>query len=180
MPADEPPENRSKSIHECRTGLPSKKDTDYIRSIQGLCSDAIFHGTRWLDAVVCYCRRASATLPELNLFQKWKNRQWSPLMTKLFGTDGIQGKASRYPMDADTAMAVGRAVARLFHSELCRIPDRQRSADLLGYAGKRACRRNHSMGADALLTGMLPIAYTTRAAGADAGISFRPLTTRIG
>ena len=51
-----------------------KKDADYILSIQGLGSDAVFHGTRWLNAVAWnYCRRASATLPELNLFQQWKN-----------------------------------------------------------------------------------------------------------
>ncbi|MBR9980760.1 MAG: phosphoglucosamine mutase, partial [Desulfatitalea sp.] len=32
-------------------------------------------------------------------------------MRKLFGTDGIRGVANRYPMDAPTALAVGRAVA---------------------------------------------------------------------
>ncbi|MCJ8502487.1 phosphoglucosamine mutase [Desulfatitalea alkaliphila] len=31
-------------------------------------------------------------------------------MTKLFGTDGIRGVANRYPMDAPTALAVGRAI----------------------------------------------------------------------
>ncbi len=95
-------------------------------------------------------------------------------MTKLFGTDGIRGKANRYPMDADTAMAVGRAVARLFfHSGRCRIligKDPRISSDMLESALAAGIA---SMGADALLTGMLPtpaIAYTTRAAGADAGI----------
>ena len=32
-------------------------------------------------------------------------------MSHLFGTDGIRGRANRYPMDAETAMKVGRAAA---------------------------------------------------------------------
>ena len=95
-------------------------------------------------------------------------------MTELFGTDGIRGKANRYPMDADTAMNVGRAVARLFfHSGRCRIligKDPRLSSDMLESALAAGIA---SMGADALLTGMLPtpaIAFATRAAGADAGI----------
>ena len=32
-------------------------------------------------------------------------------MSHLFGTDGIRGRASRYPMDAETVMKVGRAAA---------------------------------------------------------------------
>jgi len=35
-------------------------------------------------------------------------------MGKLFGTDGIRGEANRYPMNAETAFAVGQAVAHLF------------------------------------------------------------------
>ncbi|MCX7634804.1 MAG: phosphoglucosamine mutase, partial [Syntrophales bacterium] len=34
-------------------------------------------------------------------------------MGKLFGTDGIRGEANRYPMDAETALALGRAVTHL-------------------------------------------------------------------
>ena len=33
---------------------------------------------------------------------------------RLFGTDGIRGQANRYPMDAETAVRVGRAVAVCF------------------------------------------------------------------
>jgi phosphoglucosamine mutase len=42
-------------------------------------------------------------------------------MTKLFGTDGIRGIANAYPMDGQTAMAVGSAVATFFRSTA---PDR--------------------------------------------------------
>ena len=34
-------------------------------------------------------------------------------MGKLFGTDGIRGKANQYPMTAETALALGKALARL-------------------------------------------------------------------
>ena len=35
-------------------------------------------------------------------------------MERLFGTDGIRGKANQYPLDAETALRVGRAVAEYF------------------------------------------------------------------
>jgi len=37
-------------------------------------------------------------------------------MSKLFGTDGIRGKANRHPMTAEMALAVGRAVGYLYGS----------------------------------------------------------------
>jgi len=95
-------------------------------------------------------------------------------MTKLFGTDGIRGKANRFPMDADTAMTVGRAVARLFfqpgRGRILIGKDPRLSSDMLESALAAGIA---SMGADALLAGMLPtpaIAFAARAAGADAGI----------
>ena len=95
-------------------------------------------------------------------------------MTKLFGTDGIRGKANRFPMDADTAMTVGRAVARLFfqpgRGRILIGKDPRLSSDMLESALAAGIV---SMGADALLAGMLPtpaIAFAARAAGADAGI----------
>ncbi|MDD3951383.1 MAG: phosphoglucosamine mutase [Desulfobacterales bacterium] len=95
-------------------------------------------------------------------------------MTKLFGTDGIRGKANRFPMDADTAMTVGRAVARLFfqpgRGRILIGKDSRLSSDMLESALAAGIV---SMGADALLAGMLPtpaIAFAARAAGADAGI----------
>lgn len=95
-------------------------------------------------------------------------------MTKLFGTDGIRGKANRFPMDADTAMTVGRAVARLFfqpgRGRILIGKDSRLSSDMLESALAAGIA---SMGADALLAGMLPtpaIAFAARAAGADAGI----------
>jgi len=95
-------------------------------------------------------------------------------MTKLFGTDGIRGKANRFPVDADTAMTVGRAVSRLFfqpgRGRILIGKDSRLSSDMLESALAAGIA---SMGADALLAGMLPtpaIAFAARAAGADAGI----------
>jgi len=66
-------ESDRKSFMNAMEDRLQNEDTNYIRSIQELSSDAIFHGTRWLDTVVWnYCRTASAALPELNLFQNWK------------------------------------------------------------------------------------------------------------
>ena len=38
-------------------------------------------------------------------------------MRKLFGTDGIRGQANVYPMTADIALSIGKAVAHLFKKE---------------------------------------------------------------
>ena len=35
-------------------------------------------------------------------------------MGRLFGTDGIRGRANEYPMTAEMAMKIGQAVAYLF------------------------------------------------------------------
>ncbi|GBC60680.1 phosphoglucosamine mutase [Desulfonema ishimotonii] len=96
-------------------------------------------------------------------------------MGKLFGTDGIRGVANRYPMTAEMALNVGRAVATLFMKE-GRKPriiigkDTRISCTMLEYAlVSGIC----SMGGEAYLSGVLPtpaIAWLTSANGADAGI----------
>ena len=35
-------------------------------------------------------------------------------MKKIFGTDGVRGTANLYPMDAETALKIGKAVAHYF------------------------------------------------------------------
>ena len=39
-------------------------------------------------------------------------------MQKLFGTDGIRGQANTFPMDGETALLVGRAIARFFNKKI--------------------------------------------------------------
>jgi len=97
-------------------------------------------------------------------------------MNKLFGTDGIRGLANKYPITAEMAMKVGRAVAYVFgRKEKGRLKiiigkDTRISGYMLEYALiSGIC----SMGADAYLVGVLPtpgIAYITASTDADVGI----------
>lgn len=100
-------------------------------------------------------------------------------MQKLFGTDGIRGEANKYPMDGETALKVGRAVARYFN-ENCRSAskpgqivigqDTRLSGDMLTQAVASGI---YSAGVDAATLGVLPtpaVAYLVRKSGAMAGI----------
>jgi len=98
-------------------------------------------------------------------------------MTKLFGTDGIRGTANQFPITAEMALRIGRSAAYFFsrkkNGESVKIiigKDTRISGTMLEYAlAAGVC----SMGADALLTGVLPtpgVAYITKNSDADAGI----------
>lgn len=96
-------------------------------------------------------------------------------MAKLFGTDGIRGVANAYPMTAEMALRVGRAVTGFFGSQhgkpiIVIGQDSRISGDMLASAlAAGIC----SAGGDAALIGMVPtpaIAYYTTAIGAQAGI----------
>ncbi|HEY3451927.1 MAG TPA: phosphoglucosamine mutase [Myxococcales bacterium] len=93
---------------------------------------------------------------------------------KLFGTDGIRGVANVYPMTAEVAMQVGRAVAYLLRNG----PHRHRvvigkDTRLSGYMLETALASGLcSMGVDVLLVGPLStpgIAFITQSMRADAG-----------
>ena len=79
-------------------------------------------------------------------------------MRKLFGTDGIRGKANVYPMTADVALNVGKAVAHLFK----RNEHRPRiivgkDTRISGYVLEHAIVSGIcSMGVDAILVGPMP------------------------
>ena len=97
-------------------------------------------------------------------------------MGKLFGTDGIRGVANTYPMDVETAVAAGRAVAGYFRSEKqARIPiligqDTRLSGDMIAHAVSAGIC---SAGLNVFMLGVVPtpaVAYLTRKAGAPAGI----------
>jgi phosphoglucosamine mutase len=96
-------------------------------------------------------------------------------MGKLFGTDGIRGKANEYPITPEIAVAVGRAIASFFKKEIgvSNIiigKDTRISGYMLEYAlVSGIC----SMGVDAYLAGVLPtpgIAFLTRSTDAVAGV----------
>ena len=96
-------------------------------------------------------------------------------MGTLFGTDGIRGPANEYPMTAEMALRVGRAVATIFtnqhgNSKIIVGRDTRLSGHMLESALVAGIC---SEGGDAFLTGVLPtpgVAYTAAEAEADAGV----------
>ncbi|GHV56975.1 phosphoglucosamine mutase [Deltaproteobacteria bacterium] len=96
---------------------------------------------------------------------------------RLFGTDGIRGVVNQYPMTAEFALALGRAVAQLLRAEKKgRRPRVVVSKDtrLSGYMLEEAiCSGLLSQGADVFLAGPLPtpgLAFLTTSLRADAGV----------
>src|SRR5262252_8743592 len=93
---------------------------------------------------------------------------------RLFGTDGVRGIANVYPMTAEMAMELGRALAYLIRSG----PHRHRvvigkDTRLSGYMLEQALAAGiESMGVDTVLVGPMPtpgIANITVSMRADAG-----------
>jgi len=94
---------------------------------------------------------------------------------KLFGTDGIRGKANVYPMVSDIALKVGKALASVVMNE-------EKGAAIIigkdtrlsGYMLETALVSGIvSMGVDVYLVGPMPtpaVAHLTRSMTADAGI----------
>lgn len=94
---------------------------------------------------------------------------------KVFGTDGVRGKANYKPMTVEIALALGRAAGKIFrrHNGKHRV--------VLGKDTRLSCYMFEnalisglcSMGVDTLMVGPLPtpgVAFITRAYRADAGI----------
>jgi len=94
---------------------------------------------------------------------------------KLFGTDGVRGVANSYPMDGETAMAVGRAAARYFKTNgdehfMVIGQDTRLSGDMIAQAvGAGIC----SAGMHVVMLGVMPtpaVAFMTHRMGAAAGV----------
>jgi phosphoglucosamine mutase len=95
---------------------------------------------------------------------------------KLFGTDGIRGKANTYPMTGEVAFVLGRAVTSYFQKNFSKKPlviigkDTRLSCYMLEQAfSAGVC----SQGGRAILTGPLPtpgVAFVTQSMRADAGV----------
>ncbi|MEW6657432.1 MAG: phosphoglucosamine mutase [Thermodesulfobacteriota bacterium] len=94
---------------------------------------------------------------------------------KLFGTDGVRGVANIYPMTAEVALQLGRALAYVIRTSpgkdsIVVGKDTRLSGYLLEYAITAGIC---SMGVDVLLLGPLPtpgIAFITSSMRADAGV----------
>ena len=95
---------------------------------------------------------------------------------KIFGTDGIRGKANLYPMTPEVALSVGKAVAKIFgngNNSRHKIVI-GKDTRLSGYMIETALASGIcSMGVDVYLVGPMPtpaIAHLTKSFNADAGI----------
>ncbi|MFH1234890.1 MAG: phosphoglucosamine mutase [Candidatus Diapherotrites archaeon] len=98
-------------------------------------------------------------------------------MGKVFGTDGIRGKANTYPMTPEMALRVGKAVALYFQKKNSREKHRLvigKDTRLSGYMLETALTSGIvSMGADVFLVGPMPtpaISHLTKSMNCDAGI----------
>lgn len=97
------------------------------------------------------------------------------IQKKLFGTDGVRGRANTFPMSAEIALLLGKAVAKLLKQKS------EKSRVVIGKDTRLSCYIFEnalvsglcSMGANTLITGPLPtpgVSFLTRAYRADAGI----------
>ncbi len=96
-------------------------------------------------------------------------------ISKLFGTDGVRGKANKYPMTPEIALAMGRSAGKILKEKY------GKARVVIGKDTRLSCYVFEnalisglcSMGIDTLMVGPLPtpgVAFITRAYRADAGI----------
>lgn len=99
----------------------------------------------------------------------------SKLPAKIFGTDGVRGRANHTPMTVEIALALGRAAGMIFRNH------KGKSRVVIGKDTRLSCYMFEnalisglcSMGVDTLMLGPFPtpgVAFITRAYRADAGI----------
>jgi phosphoglucosamine mutase len=97
---------------------------------------------------------------------------------QFFGTDGIRGKANEYPMTAEVATSLGRAVAHYFQSHR---RTGKKPVIVIGKDTRLSCYMIEmafaagvcSQGGEVILTGPLPtpaVAFVTESMRADAGV----------
>ena len=95
-------------------------------------------------------------------------------MKKLFGTDGIRGKANEYPMTSEVALALGRAISVIFRNSKTQKILIGKDTRLSGYMIESAIVSGIcSMGGNAYIVGPLPtpgIAFLTSNMRVDAGV----------
>jgi phosphoglucosamine mutase len=99
-------------------------------------------------------------------------------MRKLFGTDGIRGRANIYPMTCEVAVALGRAVTHYFKTQT---RGNQKPLIIVGKDTRLSCYMLEqafsagvcSQGGRVILTGPLPtpaVAFVTQSMRANAGV----------
>src|SRR6476661_2940967 len=97
---------------------------------------------------------------------------------RLFGTDGVRGKAGEYPLDHETVARLGGALVRAMQrsggagSRLRFVVGRD-TRESGEWIERELARGVHSAGAEIISAGVIPtpaIAYVTREMGFDAGL----------
>src|SRR5205823_7269937 len=97
-------------------------------------------------------------------------------MSRLFGTDGVRGKAGEYPLDHETVARLGAALVRALRGSVGRPlrfligRDTRESGE---WIERELGRGVHAEGAAITSAGVIPTpatAYITRAMGFDAGL----------
>lgn len=97
------------------------------------------------------------------------------MATRLFGTDGVRGKAGEYPLDRETVARLGAALVRAMrtgHSALRFIAGRD-TRESGEWIERELARGIRSQGAHITTAGVLPtpaVAYVTREMNFDAGL----------
>ena len=97
---------------------------------------------------------------------------------RLFGTDGVRGKAGDYPLDHETVARLGAALVRAMggtanSTRPLRFLVGRDTRESGEWIERELARGVHSAGAEITTAGVIPtpaIAYVTRAMGFDAGI----------
>src|SRR5439155_17359539 len=96
-------------------------------------------------------------------------------MSRLFGTDGVRGKAGDYPLDHETVARLGAALVRAMRGDARPLRfiigrDTRESGD---WIERELARGVHAEGAAITSAGVIPTpatAYITRTMGFDAGL----------
>src|SRR5688500_17596123 len=96
-------------------------------------------------------------------------------MKRLFGTDGIRGKAGEYPLDHETVARLGGALVRAMghSSRPLRFLVGRDTRESGVWIERELARGVHSAGAEITTAGVLPtpaVAYVARAMRFDAGL----------
>lgn len=100
------------------------------------------------------------------------------MSSRLFGTDGVRGKAGEYPLDHETVARLGGALVRAMRpstsaGRALRFLVGRDTRESGEWIERELARGVHSAGAEITTAGVIPtpaVAYVTRAMGFDAGL----------
>src|SRR5918994_1973611 len=95
------------------------------------------------------------------------------MSTRLFGTDGVRGRAGTYPLDHVTVRRLGAALVRALSQVTPRVIVGRDTRESGGWIERELAHGARTCGAEVISAGIIPtpaIAYLTRALGFTAGV----------